>query len=107
FTLTVPNADPLPAVAAQLATQMKDIGVQLKIEAVPVESFQSQYLVPHVFSVALGDWDGGPDPDVSTFWRSTALPPQGYNESGMAADPFLDQALDLLATLTDPQARLH
>ena len=58
------------------------------------------------FQLALGDWDAGPDPDVSSFWRSNAVPPQGFNVAGGPTDPFLDRALDSLATLNDPQARV-
>ncbi|MBV8200210.1 MAG: hypothetical protein JOZ15_06270 [Acidobacteria bacterium] len=34
------------------------------------------------------------------------MPPHGYNVSGGSADPFLDQALDSLATLSDRLARI-
>lgn len=47
----------------------------------------------------------GPDPDVSSFWRSTAVPPAGLNVSGGPADPFLDESLDRLTTTTDPAMR--
>jgi ABC-type transport system substrate-binding protein len=53
----------------------------------------------------VADWDNGPDPDVSSFWRSNAMPPNGFNVSGAATDPFLDRALDSLATTTDPRLR--
>jgi peptide/nickel transport system substrate-binding protein len=106
FTLSVPNAEPLPAVADELAAQMKMVGIGLNVHLVTPSTFVSSALVSHAFELALGDWDEGPDPDVSSFWRSNAAPPQGFNVSGAATDPFLDRALDSLATLADPQARI-
>jgi ABC-type transport system substrate-binding protein len=53
----------------------------------------------------VADWDNGPDPDVSSFWRSNATPPHGFNVSGGPVDPFLDRALDSLATVNDVRLR--
>lgn len=106
FTLTVPDADPLPTVARELAQQLSPVGIEINVNVVPAAGFVTSTLVPHAFEIALADWDGGPDPDVSSFWRSNAIPPQGSNVSGGATDPFLDQALDSLATLVDPAARV-
>ncbi len=58
------------------------------------------------YDMAVADWDNGPDPDVTSFWRSTAVPPSGFNVSGGPVDPFLDQALDRLATLSDTATRI-
>jgi len=57
------------------------------------------------YELAVADWDNGADPDVSAYWRSNATPPGGFNVSGLPADPFLDHALDSLATELDPQLR--
>lgn len=106
FTLSVPNAAPLPAVASAIRQQMMQIGIALTVQLVAPQSFVTTSLDTHNFQVALGDWDAGPDPDVSSFWRSNAQPPLGFNVSGGAVDPFLDQALDDLAATADPQARI-
>jgi ABC-type transport system substrate-binding protein len=55
--------------------------------------------------MVVADWDNGPDPDVSSFWRSNAAPPHGFNVSGGQPDPFLDRALDSLATVSDSRLR--
>jgi ABC-type transport system substrate-binding protein len=73
---------------------------------VPADKFVAPDVTQHDFQMALGDWDNGPDPDVSAFWRSNATPPDGVNVSGAPPDPFLDQALDILASATDGQARI-
>ena len=106
YSLTVPDVEPLRTVAAELATQLAKIGVTIRVTPVPADHFVSPDVQQHDFQLALGDWDGGPDPDVSAFWRSNATPPQGFNVSGSPVDPFLDQALDVLATSSDPQARI-
>jgi peptide/nickel transport system substrate-binding protein len=100
YTLVVPNSDPLPRVAEELGQQLDPLGISLTVEVVPARAFLSAEVEPHSFQVALADWSPGPDPDVSSFWRSNASPPSGFNVSGGAADPFLDQALDMLATLS-------
>ena len=105
FILTVPDAPPIPAVARELGRQLTAIGVGVSVRPVPAASFLAGTLVPHTFELAAADWDNGPDPDVSSFWRSNAAPPQGYNVAGGPADPFLDKALDSLATVSDPRAR--
>lgn len=106
YVLSVPNVDPLPTVALELARQLAGLGVRVRVATVPASQFVSPDVTQHDFQLALGDWDNGPDPDVSAFWRSNATPPQGYNVAGAQPDPFLDQSLDILASATDPQARV-
>lgn len=106
YTLTVANVAPLPAVATELASQLQLIGVSIHVQQVPADKFVAPDVTQHDFELALGDWDNGPDPDVSAFWRSNATPPDGVNVSGAPPDPFLDQALDILALATDEQARI-
>ena len=61
------------------------------------ENFLNGTLDTGDFQLAIDSWSPGPDPDVSAFWRSNAVPPHGYNVSGGPVDPFLDSALDMLA----------
>jgi peptide/nickel transport system substrate-binding protein len=105
FALSVPDAEPLPAVAHVLATQLEAIGVEATVRPVAPASFAGDVLGKLGFDLAVADWDNGPDPDVSSFWRSNATPPAGFNVSGLPPDPFLDQALDGLATERDQQVR--
>jgi peptide/nickel transport system substrate-binding protein len=105
FTLTVPDAAPLPAVAAALSRQLDGIQIAVEVHVVKADSFEPTVLVPGSFDMVVADWDNGPDPDVSSFWRSNASPPHGFNVSGGPPDPFLDRALDSLATVTDTRLR--
>lgn len=101
FTLSVPNVSPLPAVAAELHRQLLAIGVATTVRPLPAADYEDTVVLPGAFDLALAVWDNGPDADVSSYWRSNATPPSGVNVSGLAPDPFLDQALDVLATEND------
>ena len=106
LTLQVPDAEPLPALASAIAGQLGRAGIDAAVTTVPAASMRRMLTqTPAAFDMVLADWDNGPDPDVSLFWRSTATPPGGFYVSGGEADPFLDQALDRLATLSDQGAR--
>jgi len=105
YTLSVPDAAPLPAVADALARQLHAIGIAVTVQVVKPADFEPLVLVPGHFDLVVADWDNGPDPDVSSFWRSNAAPPHGFNVSAGPVDPFLDRALDSLATVTDPRLR--
>jgi peptide/nickel transport system substrate-binding protein len=97
FTLKVPAIDPLPVVAHEVATQLAAAGIQVSVETVAPATFLNGSLATADFQLAINTWSPAPDPDVSAFWRSNAVPPQGYNVSGGPVDPFLDSALDMLA----------
>jgi peptide/nickel transport system substrate-binding protein len=97
FTLKVPGIDPLPTVAREVATQLDAIGIRITVATVAPQTFLQGSLDSGDFQLAIDTWSPGPDPDVSAFWRSNAVPPRGYNVSGGPVDPFLDSALDMLA----------
>jgi len=105
FALAVPAIDPLPSVAHEVATQLAAIGVRVTVEALPPAGFLSGTLASGHFEIAIDAWSPNPDPDVSAFWRSNAVPPHGYNVSGAPVDPFLDAALDVLAMSPARSAR--
>jgi peptide/nickel transport system substrate-binding protein len=97
LTLAVPDIGPLPLVAQEVATQLAGIGVQVTVSGVAPQSFLAGTLDGGHFELAIDVWNPVPDPDVSAFWRSSAVPPHGYNMTGGVPDPFLDAALDMLA----------
>lgn len=105
LALSVPDVAPLPAVAGGIAAQLGAIGIGVTITPAPAASFDAAALQGQGFDMAVVDWDNGPDPDISAFWRSNAMPPHGENVSGTPLDLFLDRALDDLATETDVQLR--
>jgi peptide/nickel transport system substrate-binding protein len=105
YTISVPDAAPLPTVAGVIAKQLQAIGIGVTVSVVKPGDFEPTVLVPQNFDMVVADWDNGPDPDVSSFWRSNATPPHGFNVSGGPVDPFLDRALDSLATVNDVRLR--
>ncbi|HEY8756230.1 MAG TPA: ABC transporter substrate-binding protein [Candidatus Dormibacteraeota bacterium] len=104
--LAVADIIPLPDLADGIAAQLGAIGISVQVTTMPTASLRQLLVGGGGYDLAVADWDTGPDPDVSSFWRSTAVPPAGFNVSGGPVDPFLDQALDRLATLSDPAARI-
>jgi peptide/nickel transport system substrate-binding protein len=101
FTLSVPDAAPLPAVATMVAGQLGALGIAVTVSVDPSATFLSQVLDAGDFQLAIASWDAGANPDLTSFWSSTSTPPHGYYVSGGPADPFLDQDLATLATVTD------
>jgi len=106
FRLAVADVIPLPDLAQGIADQLAAVGVSVRVTTMPTGSLQQLLIGGGGYDMAVADWDNGPDPDVSSFWRSTAVPPAGFNVSDGPVDPFLDQALDRLATLSDTSARI-
>ncbi|MGA9114637.1 MAG: ABC transporter substrate-binding protein [Candidatus Dormiibacterota bacterium] len=106
FTLSVPDAAPLPAVAQVVADQLDAVGISVTVAVAPSTGFLSHVLVPGDFQLAIASWDAGADPDLTGFWSSTATPPHGYYVSRGTPDPFLDQDLSALATVTGQPASL-
>lgn len=104
--LAVADVVPLPALAAVIVTQLRTVAMDVTVTTMPAAAVRQLLVSGANFDLALADWENGPDPDVSSYWRSTAVPPAGFNVSGGTADPFLDQALDRLATLTTASARM-
>jgi peptide/nickel transport system substrate-binding protein len=105
LSLDVPDVDPFPAVGRELAKQLDALGISLAVRPVAPQRFERDVLLPHAFQLAVADWDNGADPDISSYWRSNATPPNGVNVSGLPMDPFLDRALDALATENDTAVR--
>jgi peptide/nickel transport system substrate-binding protein len=104
--LAVADIIPLPDVAHGIAAQLAAAGISVEVNTMPTAALRQLLVGGGGYDLAVADWDNGPDPDVSSFWRSTAVPPAGFNVSGGPVDPFLDQALDRLATLSDGTARI-
>ncbi len=106
FSLVVPGIDPLPVVAGEVANQLDAIGVHITVKVIAPGNFLNGTLDTGDFQMAIESWSPAPDPDVSAFWRSNAVPPRGYDVSGGPVDPFLDSALDTLAESPNETLRI-
>ncbi|MDB5067583.1 MAG: hypothetical protein JWM18_4017 [Chloroflexi bacterium] len=104
--LMVSDEEPLPAVARHLARQLRAIGIQVRVDLVRPALFYEMLTSPaKQYDMALAHVDSGPDPDVSSQWRSDEVPPKGLNVTGLKPDFVFDRALDRLAMETDPRLR--
>ena len=104
--LIVSDEEPLPAVARHLAHQLRPLGVQVEVNLVPPSRFFGLLTAPRKeWDLAIADVDNGPDPDISSQWRSDEVPPKGVNVTGLRPDFVVDRALDRLGMETDPKLR--
>jgi peptide/nickel transport system substrate-binding protein len=103
--LMVSDEEPLPAVAHQIAQQLRALGVQVEIDVVRPSRFLDLLTARTDYDMALADVDNGPDPDISSQWRSDEVPPKGVNITGLKPDFVFDRALDRLGMETDPKLR--
>ena len=106
LTLAVPSLDPLPAAAAGVAAQLDAAGFLVRVSPLPEASFVSGTLSQEQFQIALVGFDNGPDPDLTSLWRSGLEPGQSLNFSQSAPDLYLNHALDQLATASTTAARM-
>jgi peptide/nickel transport system substrate-binding protein len=106
ISLDVPNLPPLPQAASEVAGQLDQQGFLVTVQTLSEGGFVSDTLSPEHFQVALVGFDNGPDPDLTSLWRSGVEPGQSLNFSQSAPDPFLNHALDALATAATPADRL-
>ena len=105
YTLSVPDAAPLPEVADMVADQLDAVGISVTVQVTPSAGFLDGVLLSGEFQMAIASWNAGPDPDLTAFWGSTSTPPNGYNVSDGPADPFLDQDLSTLASVSGQSSR--
>jgi peptide/nickel transport system substrate-binding protein len=104
--MMVSDEEPLPAVAHELARQLRGLGIQVEIDLVPPSRYY-EFLTSAAkeYDMALADVEIGPDPDISSQWRSDETPPKGVNVTGLPADFVFDRALDRLAQESDLKLR--
>ena len=105
LVLEVPRLDPLPQAATALAGQLDSQGFLVTVQTAAQAGFVSDTLAREAFQVALVGFDNGPAPDLTALWRSGVQPGQSLNFSQSAPDPFLNHALDALATAVTPADR--
>jgi ABC-type transport system substrate-binding protein len=104
--LIVSDEEPLPAVARQIAQQLRPLGVQVEVNLVSPSRFLGLLTAPQKqWDMAIADVDSGPDPDISSQWRSDEVPPKGVNVTGLRPDFVVDRALDRLGMETDAKLR--
>lgn len=105
LTLDVPSTNPLPIAAQGVASQLDQQGFLVTVKSFAASGFVAQTLDRETFQLALVGFDNGAAPDLTSLWRSGVEPGQSLNFSQAPPDPFLNHALDALATAATRAAR--
>jgi peptide/nickel transport system substrate-binding protein len=96
LTLDQASNPTLYRVAQQVASDWRDLGLQVSVVTAPVSDYRQQ-LVGGQFDAAVVEYRLGLDPDVSPLLLSTQAAPAGPNLSGVA-DSTLDRLLQTVRT---------
>ncbi len=103
LTLDAASNPTLNRVAQQVATDWREIGIQVTVTEASVKDYRDA-LQNSTFDAAVVEYKLGLDPDVSALLLSSQSAPAGSNLSGVA-DQTLDRLLQAVRTTTDAAAR--
>lgn len=81
--------------ADMIATKLKELGVDVKVEKYPFAALAQEHIRPRDFDLLLVSQNLGSDPDLYAFWHSSQANDPGLNFSGFSdrkIDKFLEQA---------------
>ena len=104
FALSTTNDAQRVALAQNIATQWRAIGVDAQVQPLSASSFIDDVLLPRTFEAALAAVDPGPDPDPYPFWHSSQIAPPGRN-LGNYGEPRIDDVLERARQTTDTTRR--
>lgn len=79
FDLTTIDDPRRIAIAENIASQLKHVGVTVTVVPVPADEFSQQVLPEREYEAALVLVDPGVDPDPYPFWHSSQIPAPGLN----------------------------
>ena len=93
------------AVAGQIATQLRQVGIDAKLALVSRDTLLNDYLARRAFHIVLASWEAqGVDPDVRDYWHTPGNNAGGLNLSGWS-NPQADSALDTALLTLDVGSR--
>jgi peptide/nickel transport system substrate-binding protein len=74
FSVSLVTADAYPyrQVAQSISAQLKQVGVEVRVDPVPASVLVGRYVVGRTYQMALVAFDNGPDPDQYSLWHSGA-----------------------------------
>jgi peptide/nickel transport system substrate-binding protein len=90
--------------AEAIATELKQIGVESKIEKYPLNALVQDHIRPRDFDMLLVSENLGSDPDLYPFWDSTQSADPGLNFSGYS-DRKLDKLIEQARGTNDQTLR--
>jgi len=105
FTLIHPEGEPYSSLAQTIQQNWGDLGIELKLQAVPYDELISNYLEPRNYEAILIDINlsQSPDPDPYPFWHQTQVK-NGQNYA-MWNDRQASEYLEQGRILVDPEER--
>jgi peptide/nickel transport system substrate-binding protein len=74
FSLSLVTADAYPyrQVAQSISAQLREVGVEVRVDPVPASALVGKYVLGRSYQIALVAFDNGPDPDQYSLWHSGA-----------------------------------
>jgi peptide/nickel transport system substrate-binding protein len=102
--LVTQNSDVYPALAASLQEQWRAVGVDLQVRLLNNTDLSLQYIQSRKYDVLLYGISLGADPDVYSFWHSSAEKDPGLNFSRYQSSDA-DVALESARARLDPKLR--
>ncbi len=107
FKVSMVAADSYPnqQVADGIARQLRDIGVQVDVKALPASKLLQENLLTHKYQMALISVDVGPDPDQYWLWHS-GMDAGSLNFAYGRGWGLIDKDLEDGRAAVDPPARL-
>ncbi len=104
FALETTSDPQRTALANELATEWRAIGVEARVQTLNEADLLQNVLLPHKYEAVLYGWDPGPDPDPFPAWHSSQRGEEGRNLSNYAS-PRADQLLEAARLTADPSQR--
>ena len=97
FTVMIPSGDKNRESAAQLiAIQLREAGIEMKIQVVDRRLFFDNILPTRRFEVALFAWVNSADPDEYDLWHSRRIPAAANRNTGKNYAGWRSQEVDTL-----------
>lgn len=93
LSIVAPRSGDFPEILESLASQWRKVGVDVKTQIVPTDTFEQNILTSRAYDVLLYELALGADPDVFAYWHSSQASVRGFNlsnyRSGIADDALL------------------
>jgi peptide/nickel transport system substrate-binding protein len=103
FSLSLPNGEVAPDIAADFQADMRAIGIAITVHMVDYATFIEE-TNESKYQLAYTGWGGDPDPDQETLLDSHQFPPNG-NNTGFYHNPAVDRDLEAAVRVIDPVKR--
>jgi peptide/nickel transport system substrate-binding protein len=94
------------AVARQVGTYLREVGVDVQVALVPRDTLLNDYLRPRAYHIALASWEAqSADPDVFQYWHSSQANMTGGLNFSLWINSQADSALEAARLKTDRDER--